>query len=154
MDQNSVLHQLLLYEEELKQAPKLPILSSHSWREAVPKQGGVYVIWENFSKKPVYIGETCHLNHRFIDLGMWPRHTFRRKASEKHGLKGKTEKELSEELSKLYSVSYLPILLGRKEVEEFLNLKWRDDFGGLMNDLPGRLQLGENLYKFYKEQKS
>jgi hypothetical protein len=83
---------------------------------------------------------------------MWTRHTFRRKAVAKHHFVDLTESALSLELSKLYSLSFLPLYIGRKELEEFLNLKWRDDYGKLMNDLPARLGLSKNCYKLYKSE--
>lgn len=151
MSLNDVLHQLLLLEEAIKGEPRRPILSSTTWKDDVPHVGGVYVIWDKQTGNPVYVGETCHLNHRFIDLKT--HHNFRRKAIDKHQFVDSPESSaLSQKLSELYSLSFLPLYIGRKELEEFLNLKWRDDYGKLMNDLPGRLRLSENCYKLYKSE--
>ncbi len=141
MVESSPIDKLLEFEKQIREAPRRRILEKDNWKGDVPSVGGVYVIWGISTGVPVYVGETCHLNHRFIDLGQKSRHTFRRKAAKILNLSNAKEKALSQAISEGYTLSYLPIPFGRKEVEEFLILRWQKT---LINKPPKRLILSNN----------
>ena len=112
-------------EEQLLLAPRNPMLDVKDWRVDVPLDAGVYVIWDR-EDVPRYVGETSNLLHRFGDLERSVNHTFRRKVKVHLKLDACTELELSKEIAKRYRISYLPVSLGRVELEEHLILKWSE----------------------------
>ena len=48
------------------------------WKDDFPKEGGVYVIWED--KKPVYVGETSGIKSRMGDLSRPINHPFTKRS--------------------------------------------------------------------------
>jgi len=109
---------------KLRKASRRTLLGSVDWKMDVPSLGGVYAIWSKSSGEPVYVGETCHLSHRFSDLTRTVNHTFRRKMARQYRMVRSTDAMLSKRLSKDFKISFLVIDFGRKELEEFLILNW------------------------------
>lgn len=91
------------------------------WEEMPPAHGGVYAIWNGI--KCVYVGETCNLKDRFSDI-----------AHCKHGfIKNRLALGITlEEIIKEHTISFVTDFIGRKELEEFLTVKW-------LGTIPGRL---------------
>lgn len=119
------LKRLRKLEGEIERARRISLHPQAGWNDDVPSLGGVYVVWEKKSRKPVYVGETCHLKLRFSDLRRNVNHTFRRQIAKRLRLQHLSDTEISNRLSKKYSVSYRAIKFGRKELEEYLVLRWR-----------------------------
>ncbi len=117
--------------------PRRAFLDHSTWRDDVPSIAGVYVIWDGKSGQPVYVGETCQLKARFGDLSRTVNHTFRRRVAGLLQVDPSDDARLSLEISRRYSLSFLPLDYGRKELEEFLILKWS---GSLLNKPARRLQ--------------
>ena len=116
-------------KEEIVKATKKPLYEPN-WENALSQENSIYVIWKD--KKPIYVGETCNIKERIKkDLRNKRNHTFRSKMSQKH-YKLSTEK-LTDKLKREYEVSYIPILYGRKELEEYLILSWRKEKHKLIN---------------------
>jgi hypothetical protein len=59
------------------------------------------------------------------DLGRSVNHTCRRKLAAKHRIVGASESDLSDVIARHYVVSFLPVVLGRAELEEYLSLRHR-----------------------------
>jgi len=131
--------------EKLKNQKRQTLLGGNDWNDNVPPRGGVYVIWSKPPYKPpykpIYVGETCHLKHRFSDFGK--KHSFRRKMAKKLGLINASEETLTKELSKQFSISFLEVDLGRKELEEYLIILWERTEKTIINKPPKRLLLSE-----------
>jgi hypothetical protein len=121
------------WERALTQAPKQQPFSSKTWAESISLEPGVYVLWEKETGRPAYVGETTCLRLRMRDLGRRVNHTCRRKLAKKLGLEHATEDELSKVVCSKYVLSAIEIDLGRKELEEYLSLRW----ARLLNS-PGR----------------
>jgi len=125
---------------KLQSVRRLTLLDCRTWCDNVPNVGGVYVIWSKKNMKAIYVGETCHLKHRFGDLGRAANHTFRRKVAAILRAAPGNEALLSKKISRRYSISYLPLDFGRKELEEYLVLKWTS---AKFNKRAKRLRLSE-----------
>jgi hypothetical protein len=117
--------QLASMATALEQATRRVPFDSENWALDIPTTGGVYALWRRPSGAMVYVGETSSLRHRMQDLGRSVNHTCRRKLAEKHRMVGAPEPELSAVIAKHYLVSYLPVALGRAELEEYLTLRHR-----------------------------
>lgn len=126
--------------KKLQSAGRCTLLGRVTWRNNVPSVGGVYAIWNKKNKKAAYIGETCHLNHRFGDLERTVNHTFRKKVAAILKVVSGNETLLSKKISCRFSISYLPLEFGRKELEEYLILKWTRT---IINKPAKRLRLSE-----------
>lgn len=128
--------------EDLESKERIRFLHTDNWRNVVPSVPGVYVIWRNKGKcTPIYIGETVNLFERFSDLHRTANHTFRRHVLRNRHNKGELVKgvELSKYISRNFNISYIPILMGRVEVEEYLIYKWRSKGVKLYNKMQKRL---------------
>ena len=68
------------YEETVKKATKIRPLSAKGWASGVPKESGVYVIWE--ADIPIYVGETSSLKLRMSDLARPVNPSFSKKVAE------------------------------------------------------------------------
>lgn len=143
MDDQKAIERLREFETRIVGAPRRPVLDGENWHDGVPNLGGVYVIWDKLTGCPVYVGETCHLNHRLSDLGQRTKHTFLRKIAGVLDMLDADDSSLLKAITERYELSFLHIPLGRKEVEEFLILRWKDK-NTLINKPPGRLVLSEN----------
>lgn len=98
----------------------------------VPSEPGLYVIYDPKCNEVAYVGETGNLAERHDDLERTENHTFRRALgndilktkqafSPIHDTKSKFAPHLEEELSnamKKYKAVFLPLHIGRKELEE------------------------------------
>lgn len=150
MENQHLLEKLLEIEQRMIKAPRRSVLGGEDWAENIPELGGVYVIWDSSTGDPVYVGETCHLNHRLGDLKQKTRHTFRRKIAKILNLEDLSNLDLSKKISERYELSYLRIPFGRKEVEEFIVLRWSET---LINKPQGRLRLSKNYYSIGRKNK-
>ena len=109
----------------LERAPRRTPFDGQGWADDIPTTGGVYALWKLSSPAMIYVGETASLHLRMRDLERSVNHTCRRKLAAKHGMVGAPEASLSEVISRYYVVSFLPVALGRAELEEFLSLRHR-----------------------------
>lgn len=112
------------YEAALRAAPRVRPLSSKGWASHIPKESGVYVVWEH--DIPYYVGETSSLRLRMSDLSRPVNHTFSKKVAKALGLSENEYARLATEISARYELSCVPVSFGRKEVEEYLILRWRE----------------------------
>jgi hypothetical protein len=119
-------------KSRLKRAPRYRIPRDGRWSVLIASRGGVYAIWK--ASRPVYVGETCHLDHRFGDLARYRRHGFRHRIAASLGV---SRKEVVEDL-KPYRISFIADFLGRKELEEFLTVRW-------LGKTPGRLGFCDDI---------
>ena len=126
-------------ERNIRSLPRIRLFVN-GWRVSVPKRGGIYVIWTLRTGKAIYVGETCNLNSRLGDLGRIANHTFRRKASKIHRTHQK--KALDKVMFENYLLSFKTVPFGRKEVEEYLILKWKPQ-----HNKPQRRLLESEQYK-------
>ncbi|RWX85884.1 hypothetical protein [Pseudomonas aeruginosa] len=122
------------YEVALQKALRVAPLSSADWASQVPRQAGVYVIWQ--AQTPVYVGESSSLRLRMADLARPINHTFTRKIAQKYDIPEADCAELARTISANYHLSHIQVELGRAEIEEYLILRWRNT---LMNKPTKRL---------------
>jgi len=108
------------------------IVLTTAWAERFPTNAGVYAVFDG--KKLIYVGETGSLRGRMKDLRDTRNHTLRRqigaaKFRDCNGYQPGTSKRkfpesiegmLNAYIEKNLSVKVLPVLLGRKEIEERL----------------------------------
>jgi hypothetical protein len=127
----------------LERAPRRAIFDGAAWAEDVTTSPGVYALWD-LAGTMTYVGETASLRHRMRDLGRSVNHTCRRKLAAQHNLTGAAEAEISELLSQRYVLSFLPVSLGRLELEEYLSLRYQRS---LLNS-PGRRLLRGTAYSW------
>lgn len=106
------------------------VIMTRDWASKIPSSAGVYVFKD--SDKIVYVGETGNLRGRMKDLLDSRHHTVRRTIGERFyssipGFKKATTKikfpeniELlvNDHICTKFSLSYLEVRLGRKELEE------------------------------------
>lgn len=140
----SVREQLESLEGTLLAAPVRSVLSSQIWADDVPAVPGVYAIWDGQTGHPIYVGETASLRERMIDLGRTVNHTCRRKIIDILKLAGRPEPEISLAMSKRYFLSFIPVFLGRAELEDYLALRWRQT---ILNQPAVRLVRGD-MYRW------
>lgn len=134
--------QLRRYEAAIIAAPRRVLAGEGGWKEDITRDAGVYVIWEG--ETPIYVGETSALRARMGDLTAFDNHTFARRSCEQFGLGAKDKKGLISAYSSNYKLSFCAIPFGRKEVEEYLILRWRST---LSNKVAARLNKGQQ-YKW------
>ena len=60
------------------------------------------------------------------DLARPVNHTFSKKVARALGIPENEYGRLASEISSHYELSFVPVAFGRKEVEEYLILRWRD----------------------------
>ncbi|MFK3818688.1 hypothetical protein ACI2KG_19130 [Pseudomonas sp. NPDC089407] len=125
------------YEAAIIAAPRRVLAGDASWKKDITRDAGVYVIWEG--KSPVYVGESSALRARMSDLTNFENHSFARKTCELFGLSASDKKGLLSAYSNNYELSYCAVPFGRKEVEEYLILRWRST---LSNKVTARLLAG------------
>ncbi|MEH7130711.1 hypothetical protein V7103_21175 [Neobacillus drentensis] len=135
MENDKTLLENLIKEVEniLPANPKYE-LYSEQWYVNAPDVAGCYFVWEG--EHLVYIGETGNLRKRMRDLKNTLNHTLRRKigsamfsyhpeykpASSKRKFTETIEQGITNYCKTHLTVSYIPLTIGRKEVEEtFLN---------------------------------
>lgn len=117
-------------EESLLDLPRYQ-LYSHEWKTFAPNHAGVYFLWENASI--IYVGESANIQKRMLDLQRTRNHTLRRKigrelfskhelyseASSKDNYHKVIEDAINSYAIEKITVSYLPLVVGRKEVESY-----------------------------------
>ncbi|MBI4478632.1 MAG: hypothetical protein HY651_01280 [Acidobacteria bacterium] len=133
MDRTVVKAHLDAHARHLRDsADAIGILLKTAWANRFPTKAGVYAVFD--AKKLIYVGETGSLRGRMKDLRDTRNHTLRRqigaaKFNDRNGYQPATskrkfpetiEKLLNEYIEKNLSVKLLPVLLGRKEIEERL----------------------------------
>lgn len=133
-------------ELALINAPRRRMFACPLWADDVPRDPGVYAIWDVALKAPVYVGESSGLKSRMSDVGRTVNHTFRRKVAPILKVNAGDESALTRAMSKRYDVSFIEVELGRAELEEFLVLRWRKT---LLNKPAKRLLRGER-YKWVR----
>jgi len=131
----NIQNKLLEYEKKLLDADK-HIFFNSNWKQTFPNHSGVYVVWEK--EHPIYVGETSGLKSRMSDIMRPINHAFTKKISNKFNLSELNE--LRKFMSNNYKISFIPIDLGRSEIEEYLILRWRKT---LINKPTTRLLKGE-----------
>ena len=98
---------------------------SLEWAKSFPLEPGVYIAWQN--NEIVYVGETGNLSKRMRDLRDTRNHSLRRhvgfklydeKATSSKKFLPKNEERLDDFFRRNIRISYLPVSLGRKELEE------------------------------------
>lgn len=119
-------------KENLLNSKKLDIEISRSWNDNFPREAGVYVFFENDTI--VYVGETTSLKDRMKDVLRTLNHTLRRKIGEHNFSNHKNytkassitkyhpdiEIKVDQWFTKKMKMSFLPVPLGRKELEELM----------------------------------
>jgi len=108
------------------------ITISRVWTNKFPSDAGVYAFKEK--GKIVYVGETGNLRGRMNDLLDSRHHTIRRtigerlfskikgfkKATNKAKFPNHIEKRVNKHICNNLKIAHLPVPLGRKELEEFI----------------------------------
>jgi hypothetical protein len=94
-----------------------------TWAASFPQEGGVYVVWEKAA--PIYVGESSSLALRMSDIRRPVNHPFPKKVCAKHSLDPSELTALALFMSSRYTLSYIPVLRGRRELEDYLVLRWR-----------------------------
>ncbi|PHN43189.1 hypothetical protein AO254_18370 [Pseudomonas syringae] len=133
----SIQQSLRAYESALSAAPRRVVGERQKWANDVPQDAGVYVLWKDES--PTYVGETSSLRSRMRDLTRFENHTFARLTCKHFSIATADKAGLVDILSKTYTLSFILVPFGRKEVEEFLILRWRSS---LLNKPTNRLMKG------------
>jgi len=112
---------------------------TRTWTKKVPPVAGVYILKENGAI--IYVGESGNLRKRMEDLLDSRHHTVRRTlgeklfASEEDFVIATTKKKfparietlLNDHIGANLSMAYIPVTLGRKELEELIveELRWK-----------------------------
>ena len=124
----NIRNKLLKLEKQLLSTPPIKMLPSSKSKhnEPLSRQAGVYAIRRIGTGLPVYLGESSSFHSRMADLRRSENHTFRKKAAEEYEIEAENEPALSKSLSRMFRVSFLPVDFGRKELEEFLVVRWQD----------------------------
>lgn len=133
----NIQEQLRSYESAIIAAPRRVLAAPVDWKKDITRDAGVYVIWKG--KFPVYVGETSALRSRMADLTVFEHHSFARRTRHLFGLAANDRKGLISAYSNNYELSFCAIPFGRKEVEEYLILRWRST---LSNKVTARLLSG------------
>lgn len=132
--------QLRHYETAIVAAPRRVLAGDSGWKKDITRDAGVYVIWKG--KTPVYVGESSALRARMRDLTNFKNHSFAKKTCALFGLCASDKKSLVSAYSSNYELSFCAVPFGRKEVEEYLILRWRST---LSNKETARLLAGHQF---------
>lgn len=133
----NVQEKLLHYEAALIAAPRRILAGKDDWKKDITRDAGVYVIWEAGVAR--YVGETSALRARMRDLTSVKNHSFAKGTCDRFGIDASDKEGLVKVYSSNYELSFCAIPLGRKEVEEYLILRWRSS---LWNKVTSRLLVG------------
>ena len=128
----------------LQRAPRRSVFVDGTWAADIPATPGVYALWDLSTAEMVYVGETASLRDRMRDLGRSINHTCRRKLAVRHKIVGASEQVISAAMSQHYVLSFLPVSLGRTELEEYLSVRHRRT---IVNS-PGRRLLRGSAYSW------
>ena len=120
-------------KKNLLKTTKLNIEINKAWNLNFPDAPGVYVFFEK--NKIVYVGETKSIKKRMKDVLRTFNHTLRRKVGESHFNSNKKYTKATSRLKyhpdievmvndwfvNKMKMCFLPVSLGRKELEEMMN---------------------------------
>lgn len=117
-------------EELLNKVRRQPIIMQRQWASKFPQEAGIYAVF--LKDEVVYIGETGKIRGRLCDLMNTQNHTLRRNLckglfSEKEGFQKASSKkkfpphieEMVNEALEMMEIAFMPISLGRTEIEEY-----------------------------------
>lgn len=136
----STERRLFNLEKRLVRKKRLKPLAEDGWAKNITGNAGVYVLWSNKTREPIYVGETSCLNQRMSDIGRTVNHTFRRIIA---GIRRWTlldDNQLSFRISREFDLSFIELHLGRAELEEYLIIRWREF---LVNKKDKRVRRGD-----------
>ena len=118
---HNIRNRLRRMERAIAGKTRIPLLGSGDWTKDIPREPGVYAIWDRKSCEPVYVGETSGLKGRMTrDISYVGKHTFRKKAASVLKVDPNESTTLTRKMAKRYEVSYVAVELGRAELEEYL----------------------------------
>ena len=103
-------------EDKLRAAPRFRIVAAGTTGHAAPQTSGVYAVWDRTNRGAVYVGESCNLNHRIGDFTKPKKHRV-------WSILSDMPDALLADAEKL-EVSWIYDFIGRRELEEFLNIRW------------------------------
>jgi hypothetical protein len=129
-----------LTEQLLTNCPRHAIGLTRAWASNFPSTPGVYIFWDK--KTVIYVGETGNLKGRMKDMIDTRNHTLRRSLGKKlfsssKGFQPATarlkfidtiENMLNTHIKQNLTVCCLPVSLGRKELEEKIQLEKRPEY--------------------------
>lgn len=139
MDEDDVGRELkriegYLFDQSNWQEVKL----TREWGKAQTKESGVYMLFDR--DKPVYVGESGSISGRILDMLDSRHHTVRRSIGEKRfnevdGYTKATSKakhpshieDLVVQTMKSFKICVMPVLIGRKEFEEYIFDKFKPE---------------------------
>ena len=115
------------------------IVLTRAWTTTIPSKAGVYALKE--ANEIVYVGETGNLRGRMTDLLDSRHHTVRRsigkkffahhegfiQATTKNKFPDHIENLVNRHISNNLRIAFLPVSLGRKELEEFIEKNIKED---------------------------
>lgn len=139
MDRATIQREIERIEKHLFNSKNWKELTlNRQWAKSFPDDSGVYMLFEN--GKLVYVGESGSLSGRVTDMLNSRHHTVRRALGELRfknvpGYKKATSsikypehiEKMVEETMKSFKISVLPIPFGRKEFEEYAELKHKPE---------------------------
>ncbi|MFC5449148.1 hypothetical protein ACFPOG_12820 [Paenibacillus aestuarii] len=119
-----ILTNLIAYVDQALATTQKYAMYSTSFNTAAPMEAGLYFVWEN--QDLVYVGESGNIKKRMANLKSTPNHTLRRKIGQSLGYtlqKNDMFLPLEEQHLNLYcsthcEVAFVPIPVGRREIEE------------------------------------
>lgn len=116
-------NRLTKIENRLTNARRITPFIEKSWRDSIPIRPGIYAIWpKRKNANAVYVGESSNLSERLSDLGNPANHTFAKKIKAK--ILAKSTKKVKAYIQENYLISFIPVLFGRAEAEEYLITHW------------------------------
>jgi hypothetical protein len=142
------LQTLQEWEKEISDSShRQKLVLAADWADCIPALGGVYVIWDDTNGNAVYVGETCHLQHRLSDMARAGHHGFLKKIRTRPEMQIVDELLFSKALAEHFSLSYLVLSLGRIEFEEYLLFRWH---ATLLNKKPARFKYRQDIEDWRK----
>ncbi len=90
----------------------------------IPAEAGVYMFWRKGDNRPYHIGESSNLRQRIYMnqlRGQPGQSPLKRKIKKATGLKGA---DLLDSILENFQVRFMPLSLGRIEVEDYLNAQY------------------------------
>lgn len=130
-------------EKELFDSKRIKFKKCKDWRkENVPNEAGIYAIFEK-ENELLYIGESGNLKDRMGEINRTVNHSFRKQFGHLRYNGIKSRKKFTDDIEILLDeyfandlfVSFLPVNLGRLEIETHLITKFQEN---LMNSIKKR----------------
>ena len=123
------------HEQLILQSP-VQIHRSANWKSEIPNSPGVYILSDKRGNA-VYVGESGNLRKRMSDISDTRHHSLRRSIGKKFFSKERgyeeatikvkfpphIEKLVDKYMNKKLTLKFLPVELGRKELEEYIEIK-------------------------------